>query len=91
MAVTYSWVKHNNGSFAIENENIPFVDFATDATESDLINKYQYQLAYERYLGSSGVGTSNFVDYLHRPYGLAVYTYSSNIKIYFILPVKKMV
>jgi sugar lactone lactonase YvrE len=84
MAVTYSWVKHNNGSFAIENENIPFVDFATDATESDLINKYQYQLAYERYLGSSGVGTSNFVDYLHRPYGLAVYTYSSNIKIYFI-------
>ncbi len=84
MAVTFSWVKHNNGSFAIENENIPYVDFISDATESDLINKYEYQLAFERYIGSSGVGTSNFVDYLHRPYGLAVYTYSSNIKIYFI-------
>lgn len=84
MAVTFSWVKHNNGSFAIENENIPFVDFTADAAESDLINKYQYQLAYEQHIGSAQAATSSLINYLHRPYGFAVYTYSSNIKIYFV-------
>lgn len=84
MAVTFSWVKHNNSSFAIENENIPFVDFAADATESDLINKYQYQLAYERYIGTTNATTANLIDYLHRPYGFTVYNHSSNVKIYFV-------
>ena len=84
MAVTFSWVKHNNGSFAIENENIPYVDFLADATESDLINKYQYQLAFERYIGSAQATVANLANYLHRPYSFAVYNYSSNIKIYFV-------